>query len=497
MQNKYTKIFIEDLHKGINNSYYSELPTEEDYAIIDEIVERYYSSIFWKVYIQKKKTFEVQNIIHNPELAKDFNEILITLINESVRLFFWQEAPISTMQKYAFFESQIKTISKELVNYSAQNLTNEEILEKVSKAINEEFTKMKEQHKLPVGEYALTPFKRLSEYLNQKKLYLKNKTTEFIFSKINYKEQLGTIIIFLSISLLFAIVSPVKSTETILNIYKIVLIVIILLAFSFPYYINKSNKKINDLKKYINPPDYLHLGIDIVRVDVSKEEVPYVDPEEKDIMLPIASEIRLDFIHKYGLILPDIRYIDNSLVKSGYKIFIRSKEVFHIDISAVDYVITEEQKNKYNIEINDNFKKEETIFGTYYIVDENYCKNLDKKQYYTGAKYFRKIFSQILMKNVRLIVTEEFAAGYLNLFFSYSQNHNKSNIRNNVDLIELKEVLIKILEKNYSLKDINYVMEKYIKYSKHSTDTDYIAFQIIYDMEKDNFIVECPYDEND
>ena len=176
MQNKYTKIFIEDLHKGINNSYYSELPTEEDYAIIDEIVERYYSSIFWKVYIQKKKTFEVQNIIHNPELAKDFNEILITLINESVRLFFWQEAPMSTMQKYAFFESQIKTISKELVNYSAQNLTNEEILEKVSKAINEEFTKMKEQHKLPVGEYALTPFKRLSEYLNQKMLRFMEKS---------------------------------------------------------------------------------------------------------------------------------------------------------------------------------------------------------------------------------------------------------------------------------------------------------------------------------
>ncbi len=487
MRSKYTETFINNLHDGIKDSLYTYVPSAEDYRIIDEIVSKYYSYIFNRFYNQKNKNIK---FIHNPELAHDFNITLINLIIESVRLLFFKDSPFTSLQKALFFESFMKTIDKEINKQEPQRLTNSEVIENIIEEINKEYIKFTNNDSENNTNYFLSKYQILREYINQKMKYIRNKRYHlFVYFEDDFRSFSNFIIIFSIAALFLAIYLPSE------NIYfqitnKILLIVIILISFVFPGLILHIQETFVKMKLFYNPYKYYErLGIDLIAIYVCESEIIYVDPEQKNLFIPYLTELRQKITDTYGFVLPDIRILDSTDLKTGYKIFLHGNEIMFLDISMEDLIVTEEKAKEYNIEINENYIKKETEFGIYYTINKQYIKEPDKNIYYTGIEYFQEIMKKITLKYINLILTINEALALFELYKSYCPLGGKILMKQ-TDIFEIKDILINLLQKHCSIKDIVYVMEKIIKYSKTSNDTDYIAFQIYDDMIKDKYIIE-------
>lgn len=488
MKNKYTELFINELHNGIYNSTLAEIPSREDYAIIDEVTRKYYPSIFNTFY---NKGSKYTKFIHNPELAYDFNIMLINLIIEAVRLLFYKDAPYTSFQKALFFEALMKTIGKEINKLEQQKFSNLEIIENIIGEIDKEYKKITDNHSFNMADYSLSIINIVREYITQKFTYIDNKRYDsFVFFEDNFRSFSNFVIIFSIAALLLAIfLNPENIYFQITN--KIILILIILISFVFPGLIIHIQKTFVKMNLFYKPYNYYYtrLGTDTISIHVCEDEVIYADPEQKNLVIPALGNARLNLTDKYGFVLPLIRVFDSSAFKTGYKIFLHSNEILYLDISMEDLIITDEKVKEYNIIINENYIKKETEFGTFYTINKKYEKDIDKNIFYTGVEYLEEIMKKTALKYINLIFTIEETFALLELYRGYFPAGYKI-ISQQLNIYELKEILIKLLQKHCSLKDIVYVMEKIIKYSKTSKDTDYIAFQIYDDMIKDKFIVE-------
>ncbi|MGM9993276.1 MAG: FHIPEP family type III secretion protein [Candidatus Avigastranaerophilus sp.] len=487
MKNKYTESFINELHNGICSSTLAEIPSQEDYAIIDEVIRKYYSSIFNNFY---NKDSKYTKFTHNPELAYDFNIMLINLIIEAVRLLFYKDAPYTSFQKALFFEALIKTIGKEINKLEQQKFSAPEIIENIIGEIDKEYKRITDNHSFNMTDYSLSIFNIVREYMKQKITYIDSKRYDsFVFFEDDFRSFSNFVIIFSIAALLPAIfLNPENIYFQIMN--KIILILIILISFVFPGLIIHIQKTFVKMKLFYNPYNYYQrLGTDTISIHVCGDEIIYTDPEQKNLVLPALADVRLNLTDKYGFVLPLIRVWDSSAFKTGYKIFLHSNEILHLDISMEDLIITDEKVKEYNITINENYIKKETEFGTFYTINKKYEKDIDKNIFYTGVEYLKEIMKKTALKYINLIFTIEETFALLELYSGCFPAGYKI-ISQQLNIYELKEIFIKLLQKHCSLKDIVYVMEKIIKYSKTSKDTDYIAFQIYDDMIKDKFIVE-------
>lgn len=482
---KYTKIFIDTLHNNFKNSLFIENLEPKDLEIIDRISIKYYPSIYYKVFLQKGYKTE---LLYNPYSAEDFNFTLTSLINEAVRLLFYKNSPHPYFQKEMFFEALLKTIEYQLSKVEYSSLNNFEIIDNIITKIDKKFQKITDDHKYNFSGYKISFYNRFREYIKQKHKYILDKIDSLVESKVNYKLYSNLLIIF---SLSFLLISIFLDAKSLYfgYAYKTILITIILASFIFPKYVIDVKKRFQLLKPKTPLDLHWRLGVDIIRILVSQEELKYVDPEDKNILLPIIAKIRLSLTDTYGYVLPSVRVLDSTLFKNGYKIALRGNELIYLDISLGSNVITEENRQKYNIEINENIEKKETEFGEYYSVSKEFCTNIDKEAYYTGAEYMEKILTETFLKYVNLLLTYKQTIIILELY----QKSNKvgyEKLYKALDEFELTEIFVKLLQKRCPIKDVDYIMEKIIKYSKQSKDPDIIAYNIHADMVKDNFIVE-------
>ena len=263
-----------------------------------------------------------------------------------------------------------------------------------------------------------------------------------------------------------------------------------MISLTFPFYTQKLLKVIDDQNKInYNAEFYFKLGTEPIQILVAKTIIEEADPKYRNLILPLIANIRFSITEEYGIVTPPIRVMYKKEIKNGYEILIRDKYIIPIDISAEDIVLTENNANKYNIATEEKYEKHENEVGTFYTLKKENKKDINEEYHIKGIDYIGEILKKAILKYIHLIFTLEEAGAILQLY-KLDNEAGYDIIQERFDFLDIKELFIKLLQKNCSLKDYVYVVEKIIKYSKETRDIDMIAFQIYDDMEKDNFIVK-------
>ena len=488
MKTKYTEFFTNMLFQEISGNIYPGKIDEDQKKIINNLVSKYYPIIFNSFHSGKKHY--IKNL-HNPLLAEKFNFTLCNLIIEAIRLVFNENNQSGNVQQM-YFESLLKSIGKELVQQDKENSSNFEITDKIICNLNEEYYKLIKNlsDKNFFNTYILNQYERARVYFLQQLKFILDKKREYDNLKINIKCYHHFIFWFSIIALIFSILwnNPENIYSSIIN--KTILIIIALISLTFPFYTKKLLKVIDDqIKINYNAEFYFKLGSEPIQILVSETIIEEADPQYKNLILPLIANIRFSITDEYGIVTPPIRVMDKKTIKNGYEILLRDKYIIPIDISAEDMVLTENNAKKYNIATDEKYEKHENEFGTFYTLKKENKKDFNEEYHIKGTDYIGEILKKVILKYIHLIFTQEEAAAILQLYRS-DNIAGYDIIQERFDLLEIKELFIKLLQKNCSLKDYVYIIEKIIKYSKETKDIDIIAFQIYYDMEKDNFIVK-------
>lgn len=98
--------------------------------------------------------------------------------------------------------------------------------------------------------------------------------------------------------------------------------------------------EIENLEDAVNPNSmYQRLGVDVISMQVGLGLIYLADPEQKNKLLPAIAKLRKDLTDELGYIIPNIRVMDNSKLKSNECIIsIRNtvRERFFVETSALE-----------------------------------------------------------------------------------------------------------------------------------------------------------------
>ena len=489
--NKYTKNFLDELHSSIENSVYvnSSYITKQDYIYIDELIIKSYPRVFHQFYNE----INIE-IMHNPDMAKDFNSTYILLLMEAIRLVYVIEPSFSYMDRSTYIKILFSYIDKKLLSLKTSNLTNIEIINDIKDDMFNEYEKIIKQKNINVSPLRHTLYQKIREY--SKKKY--NESDKFIAEKFESKFNFSKFSKLVILNCVIAIFLPIIMNFLNINwkiiylTYTIYFVYIIIISIVFPYFIILIKKKFRRIKYLNRPYDYYSLlGVDNIKIYLSISQIKYGDPELENIVLPIIADLRFNLMEEYGFVLSSVRVQDDPDLKTGYKFLFRDKEFYYIELDISNNIIYKEDAEKYNIKLPENIREYCAFDKVYYQVDSSFCKDLSNDSYYTGAEFFKNIFKQLIMKNIDIIFTLEETVALFELY-KISLNSKKIQI-NTINKINeifnfymLKRIFIKLLQKNYSLKDIDFIFEKIIQYSQNSNDSEYIAFQICKDIDNIN-----------
>ena len=449
MKTKYTEFFINMLFQEINDNIYLEKIDEEQKKIINNLVSKYYPTIFNSFHTGKKP--HIKNL-HNPLLAEKFNFTLCNLIIEAIRLVYSENNQGGNIQQM-YFESLLKSIGKELVQLrqtDKENSSNFEITDKIICNLNEEYYKLIKNlsDKNFFNTYILNQYERARVYFLQQLKCIIERKRKYENLKINIKCYHHFIFWFSIIALIFSIFwnNPENIYSSIIN--KTILIIIALISLTFPFYTQKLLKVIDDQSKINYDAEfYFKLGTEPIQILVAESIVEEADPEYKNLILPLIANIRFSITEEYGIVTPPIRVMDKKAIKKGYEILIRDKYIIPIDISAEDIVLTENNANKYNISTDEKYEKHENEFGTFYTLKKENKKDINEEYHIKGTDYIGEILKKVILKYIHLVFTQEEAGAILQLY-KFDNEAGYDIIQERFDFLDIKELFIKLLQKN-------------------------------------------------
>lgn len=470
----------------------------KDRNIINDVIIRYYCAFFTLMHQHDN------NLMRHPELASNFNFIFSVLATEvaSIYFFYNPDPPIGDMRKKVSFETLLKRVGFKLHNLKQDELTNGEIVNKL-------FDYMYDKHKeLFKKEYAFEKdwglderFKLrkfnltgiISELYDTKFTDLKQKISE-IFNFENNQMFWGLLISIIPFALLFfflPLICLLASASNILLIKKIIYISLAVFFYvsffsMFAYMLIKCiklKKKVDIIEEYESYySKYEKLGVDVLSIQVSKTLLNYADPDRKNKFLPVIADFRLNLIEKYGFVMPMVRVTDSKNIQD-YQVVVsvRGRNVCEFFLYPDKYVISEETAALNNIELPKDAIKFEYDEKVYYWINEKFFKNLDKDSFMTRDDFIKFVLNDITFKYIEKIFTVQEAYCILEIVKRDINNEDIYSL-SDLNILDFREIFIKILKKGGSIKDLDYVFERIVHYSKNSSDKDFIAFSVYQDL---------------
>lgn len=157
------------------------------------------------------------------------------------------------------------------------------------------------------------------------------------------------------------------------SLYLIILIIRFVRRAILDYHLITHNnisdleEQIEDLNNATNPNAmYQRLGVDVISLQVGLGLVSLADPEQKNKLLPAIAKLRKDLTDELGYIIPNIRVMDSTKLKSNECIIsIRSnvRDRFFVDISAFnkEEIIVEHIRKTCIKHVNEVFTKTDVL----------------------------------------------------------------------------------------------------------------------------------------
>ena len=222
---------------------------------------------------------------------------------------------------------------------------------------------------------------------------------------------------------------------------------------------------------------YERLGVDVLKIHIGVNLLPIADPDQEGKLLANVAALRQKLTDKLGYIIPNIRIQDNSeLLPNEYKILVREKEV------ARGFVYANRVMVKANILEEFGFKAEDnTIVAVdksnkkvYWIEKDIIPKEIE---YLTPELTIIEHLNAICIEQIDKIMSVTDVEKLVTLVTSQSETLS-NQIFYYITIFDLKNILVKLIKENISIKDIMLIFEKIAEHSRYDCDVDYITKKI-------------------
>lgn len=493
--NHYAVKFLEDFYGNLDCFENVTDLNLKDRNMINDVVTRYYCTFFTLMHQEDKK------LMHHPELATSFNFIFSVLMTEVAYIYFFTEPdpPLGDLRKKVSFETLVKRVGFKLHNLKQEDLTNGEI---VSKLFDYMYDKHKELFKKEYcfcSDWCMTEKEKLrkfnltgviSELYQTKFDDVKEKIAQ-IFNFDNNQMFWSLIISIIPFALLFFFVPALCLLMKVNTFEKVILVGLVVIFYvsffsMFGYMFIaclKTKNKVDILESYESYyANYHKLGVDVLSILVSKKLLNYADPERQNKFLPIIADFRLNLIEKYGFVMPMVRILDDkNLENNKVVVRVRGREVCEFELYPDRFVISQENVEKNNIVIPEDVIKTNYESKIYYWIKDKFFKKIDNDLYMTREDFVKFVLNNVVFKYIDKIFTVQEAFCLLEMIKSDYHNEDIYSLTE-LNILDFRDIFIKIIEKGGSLKDLDYIFERIVNYSKSSKDKDFIAFSVCQDI---------------
>ena len=263
---------------------------------------------------------------------------------------------------------------------------------------------------------------------------------------------------------------------------SVLIIFSILLGLNF-FYLKKRTQKLLSLTQY-SEFDLLfsNLGVDILRLYISEDLIPYAEPMEKNMLLPAISEARLKLADDFGYVIQAVRVLDDEKLQSNQMSFeVREKEVYKFSFYPEGYIVKAPVLKLAGVDIDGlpialNINSD----TKWYWIDEKIAEKLSKSDCLSAKEYLIHMIMEIALKFVDEIFTTATAVSYEQLGKMQLADFD-INVRNFCSYEDLRYVLVALLQDRISIKDVIFVLEKLHFYANKG----YGVFETIQCLKKD------------
>ena len=494
--NSYAQKFIDNLYENLEIHYnVNEILDIKKRNIINQITARYYCIYFSAMH---KDNYKLK---HHPELADKFNAFYSHIIYSAIDICFFTtyNPPLTDERLKTTFEKLIRKVGLKMQDYNDnKELSEAEIISQLTDYTRKEYENMLKDYNFSERD-CLDPFytytlNRIRQEFSGELEKLKVKINQVI----NYDNSAGKIAMLVTVvpfCLLFFFI-PLANILFAKNAEKIP--AIILVSFFYLTFFTifgictlqtyKVKRKLDYIEKYNEYYGQYHrLGVDVLKIEISKSLSDYTDIDKQNEIIPVISDFRLNLTDEYGIVLPGVRLkVNENLDDNKISIFVRNKNILTTDFYTDRHIINKNNIDKIKKDLPED-KIEITIFdNTYYWIKEKFFNDIDKNIYMTRNDFLKYILNNITFSYIDKIFTSIEAFCLLQLVKANikSGDTESQNALNATDfsIFDFHDIFLKIIQKGGSLKDINYVYEKIVYYSNKSKDKDFIAFSVCQDL---------------
>lgn len=222
---------------------------------------------------------------------------------------------------------------------------------------------------------------------------------------------------------------------------------------------------------------YERLGVDVLKIHIGANLLPIADPDQEGKLLANVAALRKKLTDKLGYIIPNIRIQDNSeLLPNEYKILVREKEVATGFVYPNKVMVRTNILEDFGFEANDN-----TIVAVDYSNQKVYWIEKDvipkEIKYLTPELTIIEHLNAICIEQIDKIMSVTDVEKLVSLVTSQSEALS-NQIFYYITIFDLKNILVKLIKENISIKDILFIFEKITDYSRNDCDVDYIVKKI-------------------
>lgn len=306
---------------------------------------------------------------------------------------------------------------------------------------------------------------------------LMNKALDFLKKYTNYWKIFSTRIIpcLAAIVIIFGIQNYHLGNIILLSLFTI------LLVANLWYIFKKTNKVANTI---FYPSEELlnRLGADLIEIHLSENLIPYADPMQKHEMIPDVATVRLNLTDDFGYIIPNVKLLDSSKLKENtLAIYIRAKEVLQIKFYPEKILVAEPLLKLNGIDVQ-KLEKANNIFSNanLYWAEPNCIENLAEDDFLTHRAYFQKTLYELSLQYVDTIYSIANAAMYYQLG-EYQLSEYQVHLNQYYNYENLRDILVALLSKRISVKDVVFITEKIHFYCKNG----FYIEEIIAKLEED------------
>jgi len=493
--NSYAAKFLKDFYANLDCFEDVSDLNLKDRNMINDVLTRYYCTFFTLMHQEDKK------LMHHPELATSFNFIFCVLMTEITCIYFFteQDPPLGDLRKKLSFETLVKRIGFKLHNLKQEDLTNGEIVSKLFDYIYDKHKELFENEYIFDSDWGMTDDQKLRKYnllgvineLSQTKFDdLKTKFAK-IFNFDNNQMFWALLISIIPFAALFfflpalCLLMPVNNYERVISVGLVAFFYVSFFTM-FGYMLIsciKAKNKLDVLESYESYyANYYKLGVDVLSIIISTDLLNYVDPERQNKLIPVIADFRLNLIEKHGFVMPMVRVLDDKSI-GNHKVIVkvRGRQVSEFEFSPNRYVISEESAVKNLVNIPKKAIKFEYNGKFYYWIKDTFFRNISEDIYMTRDNFIKFVLNDIVFKYIDKIFTVQEAFATLEMVKS-DYHDDEIYSMTNLNILDFREIFIKIIEKGGSLKDLDFVFERIINHSKTSQDKDFIAFSVCQDI---------------